>query len=1006
MRHHLARQPVAGRAAFAGVRSFLAAGLVALISLLLAPAASALDPELAISQYGHSAWRVREGLLPGPPCCVAQTADGYLWIGTEAGLIRFDGVRFTPWRAPEDSSLTGAGVAALLAASDGSLWIGTSNGLAQWKDEKLKVHATVGRFGALLEDAEGTVWAGHTRATSVLPPLCRAAHGAFDCAGPSARLPFRWVAALHQDRRGELWIGGDGGACRWRGGGPECHPIPGLAELSDKTGVGTLSSEADGTLWAGAGTGVWSLGPSGWERYLGPSSRPVVASSMFSDTRGALWIGTVEQGLLRRAGGRMDQFALGDGLTGDSVNHLLEDREGNLWVATSGGLDRFRQLEVTSLTQREGLRSGWVGAVAASRDGGVWGADSRALFHLAGGRLSADAEVRGLPGRQPTSLHEDSRGRLWVGVDNGLARLEDGRFVPFAMPDGGSLGVVRLMAEDRDQDIWVASTIAERALVRIRGDRVVDTWSLDRFGGRHVEALAADPAGGMWVALEDLELRLYRESRLLSQRTVSVPSGRRTRGLFLDSRGLWAATNRGLFHLRENGHELLDIRGGLPCSDVEAAIGSDDGSLWLKAPCGLVRIEPGEIDSWLSSPELPIRVRVLDAGDGARAGLSPFRPIAAKSRDGRLFFAAAGGGLQTIDPKAPKGNPVPPPVRILSLVADRKAYPPASPLRLPPRTRDLQIEYTALSFSQPEKVHFRYRLAGVDRDWHEVGARREAIYANLAPGSYRFQVIACNDDEVWNETGATLDFELLPAFYQTWWFFALALAATGCLAWAGYLWRLRQVTSRLERRHHDRLAERTRISRDLHDTLLGDMAGVAMQLAAASRRAAAAEAADPALVGLLGELGGQVQHALTEARRSVTAMRNATDEPSPLIDRLAGEAHRILAGTGIAVDVELAGAPRHYAENVETEIVRIAAEAMTNARQHAGCRRVAVSCSYGRQGLQVGIHDDGRGFDPSLPAPAGHWGQIGMRERCAAIGARLEIKSAPGAGTEVLVLVP
>ena len=988
-------------------RAIAIAWLMLMAPLSLAPTASALDPEIAISQYGHTAWRVGEGHFPGPPNCIAQTSDGYLWLGTDAGLIRFDGVRFTPWRAPEETPLPDGRVFALLGARDGSLWIGTANGLAQWKAGRLTVHATVGRFGALLEDGHGTVWAGHTRAVSELPPLCRAERGDLECVAPSEVLPFRWVAALHEDRRGELWIGGDGGVCRWRAGDPECHPIPGLAELSDKTGVGALAGDADGFLWAGAGTGTWRLAPGGWEPYLGPSHTQLVSYSMLSDPGGGLWIGTFEHGLIRRVRGRTDRFKRADGLSGDAVNDLLEDREGNVWVATSGGLDRFRDLKVTALTQSEGLQSGWVGAVVASRDGGVWIADARALSRLDGGRLSSYSEDQGLPGSSPTSLLEDSRGRLWVGVDNGLAWRDRDRFFRLSMPDGSPLGVIRLMAEDRDGDLWVATTVDDRALVRIRGDRVVEALALDQLAGSHVAAMVADPGGGVWLAsgARDPELKRYRDGSLESHLAALGPAGTLTHGMFLDSHGLWVVTNRGLVRLREGRRDVLDTSNGLPCDDVGAAIQSDDGALWLKTSCGLVRIGPGELDSWSESPELPIRVRVLDAFDGARAGMPPFSPLAAKSRDGRLWFATAEGGLQMIDPNALKDNPVPPPVQILRVIADRNNYEPGSPLRLPPLTRDLEIDYTALSLSLPEKVRFRYRLEGVDRVWHDVGVRREAVYTNLGPGSYRFRVIACNNDGVWNEAGATLDFDLLPTFYQTRWFLVLCLAAAGCVAWAGYRWRLHRVTTRLDRRYRDRLAERTRVARELHDTLLGDMAGVAMHLSAASRRAETA-GADSTLVGLLAGLGAQVQQALTEARRSVTAMRNPPDEPSSLADRLCESAYRTFAGTGIAVDVERSGTPRPYPESVEAEVLRITTEAMTNARQHADCRRVEISCSYGRRHLQVRVRDDGCGFEPHQQAPTGHWGLVGMRERSAAIGARLAITSAPGAGTEVLLVVP
>src|SRR6185369_10907422 len=239
-------------------------------------------------------------------------------------------------------------------------------------------------------------------------------------------------------------------------------------------------------------------------------------------------------------------------------------------------------------------------------------------------------------------------------------------------------------------------------------------------------------------------------------------------GLLADARGLWVATNQGLGLLGNGRLSTLGIRNGLPCNDIESVVPGDDGSLWLKAACGLIQIAPGELISWAERPDRRVQTRLLDAFDGVQAGLPPFAPRAAKSLDGRMWFALETGGLQVFDPKNMKGNTIPPPVTILQAVADRKAYPTGSALRLPPLTRDVEIDYTALSLSVPEKVRFRYRLEGADADWREAGTRREAFYTNLGPGKYRFRVVACNNDGVWSPEGAALDIAILPAFHQTW----------------------------------------------------------------------------------------------------------------------------------------------------------------------------------------------------------------------------------------------
>ena len=337
--------------------------------LLLAAPAMALDPANALTQYGHAAWRVREGRFPAPPTALSQSTDGYLWIGTQAGLLRFVGVRFEPWSPPPGSRLPDERVFALLGASDGSTWIGTANGLAQWKDGSLTVHATVGRFGSLVEDAEGTMWAGHTRALSELPPLCRMERGALDC---SIAVPLRFVSALHE-RDGHLWIGGEQGACLWRSGQAECHVLPALAGAGDKFGVSALVEDASGTLWVGAGPlGIWQLEHGAWNRLPGSLESGLEAGAMLAEREGAVWLGTPNEGIVRFVQGRTERFSRADGLSGDAVAGLFQDREGNVWVATSAGLDRFRDVEVATLTSAEGLGSGTVHAVAADPKGGVW----------------------------------------------------------------------------------------------------------------------------------------------------------------------------------------------------------------------------------------------------------------------------------------------------------------------------------------------------------------------------------------------------------------------------------------------------------------------------------------------------------------------------------------------------------------------------------------------------------------------------------------------------------
>lgn len=983
-------------------RAIVCASFVAL--LLLASSAGGLDPDTAITQYGHTAWHARDGYFAGEPGSIVQTRDGFLWIGTTAGLIHFDGVRFVRWEPPAGMSLPDDRIMNLLGASDGSLWIGTANGLARWHGGNLTVYARAGRFSSLLEDRQGTIWAGHTRITPEVPPLCRFRRGEFRCFrfADEHRIPY--VGSLYEDRQGHLWIGGQAGVCRFREQSPDCFVIRELAPLGDKSVIGLLGEDADGSLWAGTGpTGVFRLSAGRWTRL--PDRQVSPTGVMITDRDGGEWLGTENNGILRRVEGRTEHFSRIDGLSGDRVNYFCEDREGNVWVATTSGLDRFRDLKVATLTSREGLPGGDIGAVTAARDGSVWMAERRALIHWEKSGLSYFDASRGLPGSSPTSLLEDSRGRLWVGVDNGLAWRKHGRFFPLRMPDGSAVGLVRSMAEDGEGNLWVVTTHPGRPLVRVRDRRVAEVLSAEELAGRQIMAITADAEEGVWIGFVGSELARYRQGKFEPQ--GSFGDSRRIYHLLRDDAGLWAVTNRGLGLLRNGRLSILGTRHGLPCDDLLDAIRSEDGSLWVKAMCGLIRIPPGELDAWAGHPDRRVRVRVLDALDGVQAALSPFTPRSAKSVDGRLWFALEGGGVQVFDPRRIEHNAVPPPVEILRIVADRKTYEAGARLRLPPLTRDLEIDYTALSLTLPEKVRFRYRLAGAGGGWREAGARREAFFTNLSPGSYRFSVVACNNDGVWNEKGATLDFVVLPAFYQTRSFLLSCVAASAFLAWAAYRWRVRQVAARLDLKFQERLEERTRIAQDLHDTLLQGVLSASMQLHVAVDGIAADVPEKPLLRRAL-QLLAQV---IEEGRNAVRGLRTPAPGPSGA-DDLGQALSRVPQDLGLqepgGFRVIVEGLPRPLRPLIRDEVYRIGREALVNAFRHSGAAQIEVEIEFAARALRLLVRDDGRGIDPEVlrAGREGHWGLSGMRERAQRMGARLTAWSRAGAGTEVELSVP
>ena len=978
---------------------------------LLGAAAGALDPTRQISQYAHTAWRIQDGDLSGSPHAITQTKDGYLWIGTETGLLRFDGVRFVPWAAPAGKHLPSRKIASLLGANDGSLWIGTFRGLAHWKDGSLLDYPDVAGFiESILQDPEGTVWIVRSGVQDQKGGLCRIADsGAVRCYGPSDGIPFAYAQAIARDPSGNLWVGSSRGICQWNPASEKAQAyLPKeLERAKGLQGVSAITAEPSGALWVGTawtgrGLGLQRFERGGWKDFAAPGfdGASIKVSALLIDRDGGLWVGTDNNQLFRIYKDKVDRFGSADGLSSDDVNGFYQDREGDLWVVTTKGIDRFRDMPVATFSRREGLTSEGSQSVLAAHDGTVWIANRQALDSWRQGQLSAISEGKGLPGHLVTSLFQDHSDRLWVGIDGGLTVYDGGQFRPVNKPDGKPSGVVVAITEDTNHDIWVAVTTP--ALLRIHDFTVQEEIAPPRVP--RVESLAPDSAGGIWLGLVNGDLARYRQGRIETAMTAHSSTSGAINNLFVDSDGsLWAATGTGLIRWKAARTERLGSRNGLPCDSINAVVADDRGSLWLDAACGYIAITRSDLETWWRQPEYQVKTRLLDAFDGAQTGVTHFRPTAARSIDGKLWFANQ-NVVQEIDPAHLHRNDVPPPVHIEQVIADHKAYENTGELRLPPLTRDLEIDYTALSLAVPQKVRFRYQLEGHDAAWQDPQGRRQAFYSDLAPGAYRFHVIASNNDGVWNETGATMGFTVLPAYYQTIWFRLLCWAIFAFLLWALYRLRLRQVAARMQARLEERLAERERIARDLHDTLLQGFVSAYMQLDVANDRLPPDSPAKPLVQRVL-DLMRQVSE---EGRNAIRSLHSPGSDGNDLGQVLSRVQEEIPAQSPVDFRVVVEGKHRELHPVVREEACRIAREAIINAFRHANATSIEVEIEYGIRRLGITVRDNGCGIDLKVlqTGREGHWGLSNMRERAEKIGAKLDVLSRPGAGTEVQLYVP
>jgi signal transduction histidine kinase/ligand-binding sensor domain-containing protein len=965
-----------------------------------------IDPNKLISQYAHTAWRTQDGAFNGSPIVITQTRDGYLWIGTNIGLLRFDGVRFASWDPPPGSRLLDSRIFSLLGTHDGGLWIGTGYSISRWKDGELVNYPELsGRIESIVEDSEGAVWLVRTQATDTMGPLCRIKDGRLACYGGSDGIPFALAIHLSKGSSGELWVGGYSELCRWRPGSCSSYFANPSQRPETFASLRGIATGADGSVWAvidrsRKGLQLEQFVHGSWvsRAFPGIPVNNSDVSTLFVDRDEALWIGTVNHGVFRIRGEQVDHLGSADGLSSDAVGHFYQDAEGTLWIVTSEGIDNLRDLKVTTYSMREGLSAAGASSVLASPDGTVWIGNFGALDFLRAGKLFAIGAAQGLPGKNVTTMFEDHGGRLWIGLDNGLWVLESGVFHPVRHSDGSPLGIVFAISEDIQHNIWVR---AGPHLDRIHDLELVEELSSPQISSAYT--LASDPRGGIVLGLVNGDLLKYQDGKTQTIAANEVGNRRQVRDLLVESDGsVWGTTLDELARWNGGVRKNLTTRNGLPCDGIFALVQDDRSSLWLYSQYGLIEIDKAQLESWWEHPDQVLKFKLFDVFDGVQAGLTSLKPQATRSPDGRLWFVN-GQFLQMLDPDHLHENVIPPPVQVEEVVADRKSYAPRKDLRLPPLTRDLEIEYTGLSFVAPQKVRFRYKLEGRDVSWQEPGTRRQAFYSDLAPGKYRFRVIACNNDGIWNEEGSILDFSIAPAWYQTTWFRVLCFLAVSVVAWALYRLRVRQIARVISARFDERLAERTRMARDLHDTFLQTIQG--SKLVADDALEAPADAAR--MRRAIEQLSVWLEQAMQEGRAALNSLRTSTTQTNDLAEafRRATEDGQV-PGSMEAV-LSLVGSPREMHPIVRDEVYRIGFEAIRNACLHSHASRLEVELRYAHD-LTLRVRDNGVGIPPEVASHGkeGHFGLRGMRERVARIGGKLVIISSPDTGAEITVTVP
>jgi signal transduction histidine kinase/ligand-binding sensor domain-containing protein len=961
------------------------------------PAARALQPSRDLSGCTVDTWRSRDGLPGAWVRAIVQSPDGYLWVGTQGGLARYGGGKFLSLpldRAFEEAS----DVMGLHAARDGTVWILPARGAPVCVRERgFSACATGERLGASVrvvdatEDRAGVLWLATTdgiyrvrdrHLEKVHPP------SAFAGAAPTA---------LALDRDGRLWVGTTAGLLLSERGGPLRAP----AAWSAPTPVGSIFVTPAGTVVIAAEGAILHADGASLVVTAEPALRR--PTQVIEDRAGNVWVAT-RYGLLRMQVGRATiTFTRADGLPDDDVASVFEDREESLWVGTrGGGLAQFTDRTLDGQAGPPSLRDQWISTVAEDPSGALWVGTAHGLTRWKDGQERTFRRADGLPSDQVLSVQPAPDGTIWVGTDSGLARWRDGRLdVPVSIKTA-----VASMHLDPDGTLWLG---AEDGVARVAHEQLQMIPVEDSLRGTslaEIRGIQRDDRGALWISGGG---RLYRleGGRLLRPDPSDGNAPGKVRSFHRDRAGtLWLGTRDGLVRRRDGVWRNFGAEEGLTGADLFQITEDDRGSLWLGTSHGLLRVTRSSIDELERGQRPRLEVVSFDVSDqGREIGATRTRqPGVWKGRDGRLWFATS-RGVVMVDPARVRVNSVPPPVLIEEAYVDGRRAVRDAANQFPPGSGAMEFHFAAITLVDPQKAQHRYLLEGFDRAWVEADTRRVAYYTNVKPGTYRFRVQGSNADGAWNEVGDMLTLTLAPHFHQTVWFYALV--ATGVLGLALAFHRMR--LAQLRGRYTATLAERTRVARELHDSLLQGMAAALMGLRGLRKLfgKSATRPADEAVASEILGIETIVANNLEETRKLLMDLRDQPHGPVDLGAGLEQLARKLAGATGVEVQASVAGAPAPLPPHVSRALLLIAQEAVTNALKHGAARTIITHLSYEDERVILRISDDGRGFDQAAaPGPdAGHFGLQGMRERAAALGT-IAIESRPGGGTTVEVTIP
>jgi len=965
-------------------------------------------------RFASRTWQMDEGLPNNFVQAIAQTRDGFLWVGTLAGLARFDGMTFTTYDPRNTPAIRNTSITALCATHDGALWIGTDGGgVTLLRGGAFSTLTTTNGLAGdsvrvIYEGTKGELWIGTTTGMS------RCENGRFDNYTTKEGLLSDVVRAILEDRNGALWIATGGGLNRLSGKTMDQFAMPnGLPNDS----VRAICQDKGSRIWIGSNNGMlwenwYDLGHFyAYNTRFGLSDSFV--SAILEDHEDNFWVGTYS-GLNRFRAGRFFNELNNDGLPFDRVNALFEDSQGDIWVGSKEGLARLTPERFFSYTRQEGLTHNNVMSVREDAAGNIWAATwGGGLDCLRNDRVTALTQTNGLPTDLILSTEEGRDGSLWIGCDydGGLARLKNGCLTRFTARDGLINAPVRVIHEDKAGALWVGTT---RGLSCLRDGKFVNYTTTNGLAGDWIRALCEDPSGGIWIGSEGGLTRIV-DGHVSALTRADGLSDDTVTALRIDESGdLWIGTRAGGLDRYRNGRiRAYTTHQGLFSDEIFEILDDHLGWLWMSCSKGVFRVRKSELDN-IDHADIDTVVSIpYGKNDGMVTpqcnGMA--KPGGWRARDGRLWFPTS-KGLVVVDPTTERVNRTPPPVFIEAALADKhplladalaNQLGATRELRIPPGRGEVQFEYCALDYKSPEECRFRRKLEGLDTEWLDCGKERSATYNNLAPGRYTFRVMACNGDGAWNDAGASLPVWVLPHYYQTLWFRALlaasVVAAVGATARFFTVRRMQRRLETLEHRHAIE-RERGRIAKDIHDDLGSSLTRIMML----GERTQEGLQKQEDVAAHVNKIVNSARHTVQSLDEIVWAVDPENDTLEGLINYITHFADEFFENTPVSCRLEMPVQAAHLSLPAELrhDLFLVVKEAFNNAVKHARATAVRVKVQCHGDEVEIAIEDNGRGFEMNGKSN-GHGGNglVNMRHRIERLGGRFELTSAPGKGAQV-----